>query len=311
MLRLICLWMLVIELFGCNSSALKKLNEADESQSSLQQQISEKEVGPTPVSERAFIKTEQNHIKKRRGGFGPRPKRPEVIPKDWPMTFEQFEFLMSGHLESMGRRSVDPDALNRAGFKNQKDLVAFAWEMLERDLSPFKRDQAFAPGHIHQVLYMIIGLHGDMKDAERLFHRLKNLKQKPSGIEPADEHVANKMLAQSMGLFLMRDHFMPQEDRALMEEIEDYLLDCTRYGTPSCWPREGLKSGDDEMRRYALMALAISCGEKGQARIQEYAEMPGDFSHIIADVNFKLRDQVLSHGEEILQMLSPVLPREK
>ena len=95
-------------------------------------------------------------------------------------------------------------------------------------------------------------------------------------------------------------------------EIEDYLLSCTRYGTPTCWPREDDLGPDDEMRRYALDALAISCGERGRARIQEYADDPQyEFSHIIAEHCFKLRDQVLSHGEEIPKTLSPVLPREK
>ncbi len=280
----ICL-LAVILLFGCNGSQKERSTQNAEK--------SIKETG------------------KAYGIHGPRPRRPKVTPKDWPMTFEQFNFLMSGSLQTLVRRAVNPEELKKAGFQSPKDLVAFAWDMLDADLTPFKRDQGFPPGYIHQACFMMIGLHGDLEDAERLYHRLKSLVQKPIFEEAADESIANCALAQSMGLFLMRDHFMPQEDRSLMEEIEDYLLGCTKYGTPSCWPCADLDSGDDDMRRYALRALAMSCGEKGKARIQEYADDPQyEFSHIIADVCFELRDKVLIYGKEIPKMLSPVLPKE-
>ena len=238
---------------------------------------------------------------------------PNPFPSDWPLTQAQAEFLILYKAETIARLSVDPQELLKVGFQSPKELVAFAWQLLETDLTPIERDMPYlrGAGFVRQKLFVLIALHGDEEDAARLLERLKGVVQKSYLEESVGEYLEHTMLAESMGLFLMRDHFMPQKDRARMQEIEDYLLSCTRYGTPTCWPREDDLGPDDEMRRYALMALAISCGERGQARIQEYAEMPGDFSRIIADVNFKLRDQVLSHGEEIPKTLSPVLPREK
>jgi hypothetical protein len=282
MMRFICL-LAVTALLGCNRS--------------------QKELAPKTAEQST------RHVGK--GMAGPGPKRMKETPKDWPMTFEQLDFLMTGSLEWVGRKSVDLKALNEAGFKTTKDLVAFAWDLLGRDLEPIRRDQGIDPGYIHRDCYLLIGLHGDLEDASRLYHRLKSLVRKPSFQTSADELIANNMLAQSMGLFLMRDHFMPQEDRALMEEIEQYLLGCTIYGTPSCWPTEGIKGGDDGMRRYALKALAMSCGEKGRERIQEYADDPeSDFSHIIAEVCFKQRDRVLGFEDDIKKTLSPVFARE-
>ena len=239
---------------------------------------------------------------------------PNPFPSDWPLTQAQAEFLILYKAEAIARLSVDPQELLKVGFQSPKELVAFAWQLLETDLTPIERDMPIlrGAGFVRQKLFVVIALHGDEEDAARLLERLKGVVQKSHLEESFGEYLEHTMLAESMGLFLMRDHFMPQKDRARMQEIEDYLLSCTRYGTPTCWPREDDLGPDDEMRRYALKALAISCGERGRARIQEYADDPQyEFSHIIAEHCFKLRDQVLSHGEEIPKMLSPVLPREK
>ena len=237
---------------------------------------------------------------------------PNPIPLDWPLTQEQADFLLNYNLEAMARLTVNPKELLKVGFQSPKELVAFAWRLLETDLSPIIRDMPYlkGPGFIHKKLYMIIALHGDVEDAARLLNRLKGVVQFFGLGEVPGEHDANTVLAESMGFFLMRDHFMPQKDRALMQEIEDYLLNCTIYGTDSCWPRNDGSGGDDDMRRYALNALAISCGERGRARIKEYAALPDEFSHIIAENRFELTKRIESYAHEIRHTLKPVLPRE-
>ena len=242
---------------------------------------------------------------------GASPKRMKTTPSDWPLSFEQLDFLMSGRLEKMARRSAEPKNREQAGWKTPQEMVAFAWNLLEADLHPIERDQGIEPGKIHEAVFFLIGLHGDLEDARRLFDRLKSLVQAPREVEASDEHSAHTALAEAVGFFLMRDHFMPQKDRALMEEIEAYLSNCARYGAPSSWPREDAPSGNDDMRRYALKALAISCGEKGRERIQEYLNQPeGTLGRIAGQVCFDLTKRVESEAEEIRRTLQPVLPRE-
>jgi hypothetical protein len=106
----------------------------------------------------------------------------------------------------------------------------------------------------------------------------------------------------------MRDHFMPQEDRSLMAEIEDYLLSCTVIDTPSCWPYPDLDNGNDSLRRYALNGLAYGCSARAEERIKTYLALPeNDLFHIEGEYDRKEMEETQKRGDEIRAKLVPVL----
>ena len=78
----------------------------------------------------------------------------KTTPSDWPLSFEQLDFLMSGQLETMARRSVNPKDREQAGWKTPQEMVAFIWNLLEADLHPIARDQGIEPGRIHEAGFL-------------------------------------------------------------------------------------------------------------------------------------------------------------
>ncbi len=230
---------------------------------------------------------------------------PDVIPEDWPLTREEIEAL---EFSPVG---LYTKALESIGLHTRSEIVAYAYKLLEMDLSPLERYRH--AGFFQGVAYQLLGLYGSLEDAEKHFHDVKSIVHQGEYLaEPLNDMLKNMQMIRSLGFYLMRDHFMPQENRSLMVEIEEYLLSCTIIDTPSCWPFSDLENGNDELRRYALNALSYSCSEKAKERMKTYLSLPEQrLLHIEGKYDQKELEETEKRGDEIRAKLKPVLPAKE
>ena len=233
---------------------------------------------------------------------------PETKPDDWPITRAEVELLRSDHLK------LELKPWNELGYRHRADLVAFARKVLESDLAPIDRDldNSFS-GRIQGAAYQLLGLYGSIEDAARHFQDVKDIVHRGGFYkEPVSDMLKNMDMVRSLGFYLMRDHFMPQSNRELMVEIEDYLLNCTVIGTPSCWPYPDFDNGDDDLRRYALNALAYGCSERTKERLKTYTSLKEpDLFLTEGRYDQEEMEKIEKRGDEIRAKLVPVLPESE
>ncbi len=233
---------------------------------------------------------------------------PDVTPEDWPLTNREVEYLRGDLLK------LDLKALDAIGLHKRAEIVAFAKRVLAADLAPIERDLVLiSEGQLKGKAYYLLGFYGSLEDATRHILEVKSIvhREDPWTESPSDSTKHERMI-RALGFYLMRDHFMPQKDRALMTEIEDYLLSCTVIDTPSCWPYPDLDNGNDNLRRYALKALAYGCSARAEERIKSYlGESERKLLRLEGEYDREEMEKIEKRGDEIRAKLVPVLPESE
>ena len=233
---------------------------------------------------------------------------PEKTPEDWPLTRDEVELLRGDLLK------LDPKPLEAAGLYKRSEIVKFAYKVLDLDLSPIERDLILiTEGQLKGKAYYLLGLYGALGDAEKHFQDVKSIVHDVEYHKESDnDQRLHLRMVESLGFYLMRDHFMPQNDRKLMIEIEDYLLNCTIIDTPSCWPYPNRDNGNDDLRRYALNALAYSCSDRAKEQIKTYLAQPKELIlHIAGECNQRHMEEIEARADEIREKLLPGLSEKE
>ncbi len=148
----------------------------------------------------------------------------------WPFTEEQFQMLLSDAFE----HSFDPQIRKKMQIETWEQMHDFIYALIESDYTKIVQNTVANAGFFHKIAYQLLGLHGTIEDAEDLYRLVQNLSFMKG--TPIDYESAKFGMIRGLGFFLMRDHYFPQENRVLMQEIEDYLFYCSDWATPSCWP---------------------------------------------------------------------------
>ncbi len=236
-------------------------------------------------------------------------RSPDVVPKDWPLTKEEHDFLTSG----VRRKAFDPKELQKIGFHTRKEIVAFAYRVLEMDLAPIARTMnRDAYRLVSEGAYVLLGLYGSLEDAQKHFDAVKALDGKLSEDIESIEAVRAQTLIKTLGYYLMRDHLMPQKERTLMVEIEDFLYRCGELDTDSCWPYENMISPNNYFRSRALETSAYSCSERIKARAKEYAANPkGSLESSVGEIMLQKMAYAEQNAELFKKRLPPVLPESE
>ncbi len=234
---------------------------------------------------------------------------PKVVPADWPLTKDEHDFLTS----SVRRKALDPKELQKIGLHTRKEIVAFAYRVLEMDLAPIARtmnDDAYYL--VPNGAYVLISYYGSQEDARKHFEAVKALDGEFS--EFGDQAIRGRMspMIETLGYYLMRDHLMPQKERALMVELEDFLYRCSELDADSCWPYENMGSPNNYFRSSAVAAIGYGCSERTKIRAKKYAANPrGSLEFIEGEIMLAEIDYVENSGDFIKQRLPPVLPESE
>ena len=230
---------------------------------------------------------------------------PRLAPKDWPLTREEVLFLRSPR-----QVLTNPQLPTNAGFHTPQEIVDFVHRVLNTDLSPIGRDtKNLTPNVLQGHAYELLGLYGSAEDAR--FH-LEEVK-KIEGHAKGDANMKSLRMIQGLGYYLMRDHFMPQEDRAIIQEIEAYLEQCSDFDQPFCWPSNhqhlfpNKKKVINILNDGAFQALAYGCGEHVKSIAKEYSEYPQEgILHIIGENALNDIKHLESDAAQIRKLLPPV-----
>ncbi len=124
--------------------------------------------------------------------------------------------------------------------------------------------------------YYLLGYYGSLEDAQKIFEEVKQINSRDDTEEWEDQWIMYVRMIESLGLFLMRDRFMPQKDRALMTEIEEFLERCAELVKgEGCWTAEDQQSIRGTLCNVSFDALSDGGGQKIKAylkKIEDYLE---------------------------------------
>ncbi len=231
---------------------------------------------------------------------------PKKIPDDWPLTREEHDLLTRNAKSG----ALDPKKLARAGLHSRKEIVDFAYRVLQMDLAPIARDMMSTAYYLVPLgAYTLLGYYGSLEDAAAQFEAVKAIDGQAVAEGRTPESRKFESMVETLGYYLMRDHFMPQKDRRLMMEIEDYLYRCSELNAPSCWPYEGMETSNDELRDGAFEAISYGCGERAKARAKKYAaEVEGCIYFVFGKDALEEMARVEGMQEKVVRQLPPVLP---
>ncbi len=234
---------------------------------------------------------------------------PKKIPDDWPLTREEHDLLT----RNAKTGALDPKKLERAGLHSRKEIVDFAYRVLQMDLAPIARDMMSTAYYLVPLgAYTLLGYYGSLEDAAAQFEAVKAIDGKAVAEGRTPESRKFESMVETLGYYLMRDHLMPQKDRRLMMEIEDYLYRCSELNAPSCWPYEGMETSNDELRINAFDAVAYGCSDRAKTRAKKYtAQNEGSIYYAFGEDALKDMARIESMREKLLKQLPPVLPESE
>ncbi len=227
-----------------------------------------------------------------------------VPPADWPITWNQYRWLTKRNLH----KSFDAEKLKQAGLKSGLVMRDFAVHLLEIDFAPLTRDFGLPAWAAYREAYELLGLHGSLEDLQELFTRVKALEARHYTEESSLLIDIKEEMITALGYFLLRDHFHPIKDRALMEEIEDYLYRCSDWDGASCWKNLSPTKLKLPFRSAADDALAISLSARGMAHYQEWVKAKDYNRRINAKVSLELIESLQKDEKFLRENLRPVLP---
>ena len=230
---------------------------------------------------------------------------PQEIPADWPMTREQY--LLIGY--NAYERALDSKALELAGLHSRKEIVEFAYEVLKMDLSPIERDMIESSGRAAQRgAYTLLSYYGSIEDAQKLFDAVKAIDGKVVDQNLDGQHTVYIKMVEALGYFLMRDHFMPQRERTLMQEIDDYLYQCSEISRDSCWDYEGRPEAIGSLMLAAIDGIERSCSDRVKARAKAQTAYPeGSITHQFGKSALEEIARIEDLADKIRKQLPPVL----
>ncbi len=251
----------------------------------------------------------QNVAPSETGSWGKVIPTPAVIPEDWPISREEYYLLTS----DSQNRALDPQELQRAGLHSRKEIVDFAHRVLQMDLAPVARDMTSNINYLVPLgAYTLLGYYGSLEDAAAQFEAVKAIDGKAVAEGRTPESRKFEPMVETLGYYLMRDHLMPQKDRRLMVEIEDYLYRCSELNAPPCWPYEGMETSNDELRINAFDAVAYGCSDRAKTRAKKYtAQNEGSIYYAFGEDALKDMARIESMRDKLLKQLPPVLPESE
>ncbi len=234
---------------------------------------------------------------------------PEKVPADWPMTREQYMILGYDTPE----HALDSKELEKAGLHSRKEIVGFAYKVLEMDLSPIARDMISSSGIAAQMgAYELLGYYGSIEDAQKLFESVKAIDGKTARENLDGKQYLYWKMVESLGYYLMRDHLMPQKDRTLMQEIEDFLYRCSDIEQISCWDYESRPKVIDALTLHAIEAISLGSSERMHLRAKKYVTYPQDsIYHLYGSIELENLAWVEERAEKIKRQLPPMLPESE
>ncbi len=234
---------------------------------------------------------------------------PQQVPDDWPITKEQYELIGWDTASKL----LDPQAIEAAGFHSRKEIVEFAYRLLKMDYTPIARvmGERFE-GEDRGAAYEILGHYGSLEDAKKHFDAVKAIDAGDYEKSSAQHQILTDYMVRSLGYYLMRDHFLPQEDRDLMIEIEEFFYRCTEAGAHTCWLYNGQTTKVAYMQPSARYAIAKGCSERVKARAKAYASDPkGSWTEHCGHDILTIVKQTETNADRIRKQLPPVLPEKE
>ncbi len=241
------------------------------------------------------------------------------MPSDWPYPDEWFDALRySVHI-----RYFNPNTLIRSGLTSRKEIVRFARSLLRYELDPELDPDEYQAREIALTgAYDLLGIYGSLEDARMHFEAVKAIDASVEVEAVRDEQgfflyqnspaVTYGDMIESLGYYLMRDHFMPAKDRKLMREIEDYLYRCMDPQKPHCWGREDMDGLLDHYRLSAEDGFNLSCSDRANARLEEIREeIKGTWYEEVDYFNTDAIRCINSRQDKIRAYFPPVLPEEE
>ncbi len=240
---------------------------------------------------------------------GDREAPPQQIPDDWPITKAQYALIGWDTASKL----LDPQAIEAAGFHSRKEIVAFAYRLLQMDYAPIARVMGGSnEGEDRGAAYEILGHYGSLEDARKHFDAVKAIDGNQYEHENVNQMILMHYMIKSLGYYLMRDHFMPQKENDLIQQIEDYLYQCSEINASSCWPYEGIETPNDYLREYARAAVNLGCSQRAQSRAQENAsQLKGSLYELYGSDDLAFIERTEAKADRIKNQLPPVLPEEE
>ena len=247
--------------------------------------------------------------------FAPLPN--DKPHSEWPFTDDQFKLLLYDAFD----HSFDPALRKKMNVETWEQMHDFIYALIESDYTKIVQESVVDAGYFYKMAYSLIGLHGSIEDAADLYAQVKEIVFNRKG--SLDHELAQYGMIRGLGYFLMRDHYFPQKNRALMQEIEVYLFRCSDWETPSCWPYDygfteeefGRPFTEHEKRPYRPIAdEAISYGLSQRAfeRCQKWLEAPQslemEWQAKLCISNLKGTEKF---AQKIMPYLKPVLTYEE
>ena len=177
------------------------------------------------------------------------------------------------------------------------------------DLAPVARDMTSNINYLVPLgAYTLLGYYGSLEDAAAQFEAVKAIDgEKVQKMSEAESDRLRPMI-ETLGYYLMRDHLMPQKDRRLMVEIEDYLYRCSAIESDSCWPYEGSNEVYDHLQSNAFYAVAYGCSDRTRARAKKYTtDTKGSIYEYYGRKALEEMARIEGMREKLLKQLPPVL----
>ena len=231
---------------------------------------------------------------------------PEIVPEDWPITKEEHDFLTYG----LRMNALDSKALQSIGLHTRKEIVEFAYRVLEIDLDPIARtmnDDVY--WLVPYGAYVLLSHYGSLEDAQKHFDAVRILDGQFSEQYHSPKGARARPMIETLGYYLMRDHFMPQKNRSLMAELEDYLYKCSEANAPSCWPYEGMPGTNNGLRVAALEAMSYSCSERAKQRAKmDTSDAQESVKKTYGTILLRKMESIEQNAAMIRRQLPPVLP---
>ncbi len=221
---------------------------------------------------------------------------PYPVPDDWPITYDELLFLRQPDAALIGQSQL----IQQAGLQNHQQILEFAYRVLSIDLSPIDRDMmSWDQGKLQGLAYEIIGLYGQIEDAKKHLQAVKDIDgQKVK--EDRQTFWRALWMIQGLGYYLMRDHLMPQKDRSVIREMEDYLYRCAAFDQPSCWNPNDPYIGYSYLNSSAYHALAMGCSARVRELSKQYASHPRlDILHVAGENAFKEMEKIEKNADVI------------